>query len=76
MYLKIFIGPVRFYQRYISILKPPSCRFFPSCSQYFIDAMQKFGVMKGAYKGMFRLLKCHPFHPGGYDPVRPVRKDM
>lgn len=69
-FAKIFIFILRIYQRYLSILKPPSCRFFPSCSQYSIEALKKYGVIKGMGMGVYRLLKCHPYHPGGYDPVR------
>ncbi|WP_243116853.1 membrane protein insertion efficiency factor YidD [Heliophilum fasciatum] len=61
--------PIRFYQRYISPLRGPSCRFFPTCSQYAIDALQKYGVVRGTIKAIGRILRCHPFHPGGYDPA-------
>lgn len=47
----------------------PTCRFYPTCSQYSIEAIQKFGVVKGVGLAVIRILKCHPFHPGGYDPV-------
>jgi len=67
---KIFIFLARGYQRYISVLTPPSCRFFPTCSQYAIEAVEKHGSVKGISKAGSRLLRCHPFHPGGYDPVR------
>ncbi|MCW2278280.1 hypothetical protein EDD73_11452 [Heliophilum fasciatum] len=63
------IMPIRFYQRYISPLRGPSCRFFPTCSQYAIDALQKYGVVRGTIKAIGRILRCHPFHPGGYDPA-------
>ncbi|WLV25886.1 membrane protein insertion efficiency factor YidD [Aciduricibacillus chroicocephali] len=65
----IFIGLVRFYQKAISPLKPPSCRFYPTCSSYSITAFQRFGVFKGMYLTIKRILKCHPFHPGGIDLV-------
>lgn len=58
------------YQKGISPLLPRSCRFEPSCSQYASEAIEKFGVPKGTLKAALRLLKCHPFHPGGFDPVR------
>jgi putative membrane protein insertion efficiency factor len=68
---KLFIALIRSYQKYISPLKPNrSCRFYPTCSQYAIDALSRYGVLKGSYLAVRRILKCHPFHPGGYDPVR------
>jgi len=60
---------VRFYQKFLSPLKPPTCRFYPTCSQYALEAIGKYGVWRGGYLTLRRLLKCHPFHPGGYDPV-------
>jgi len=50
-------------------LLPNSCRFYPTCSEYAVQAVEKYGVLKGLYMGIKRVLKCHPFHPGGYDPV-------
>ncbi|HBF3360958.1 TPA: membrane protein insertion efficiency factor YidD [Clostridioides difficile] len=61
---------VRFYQKYISLLKGPTCRFYPTCSQYSIEAFKKYGFVKGMYLMIRRILKCHPFHPGGYDPLK------
>jgi putative membrane protein insertion efficiency factor len=49
---------------------PPSCRFYPTCSAYFIQALEKYGFFKGSFLGVKRLLKCHPLHKGGYDPLR------
>lgn len=66
----IVIGLVRGYQRFISPLFPPTCRFYPTCSTYFIQAVEKYGVIKGGFLGIKRILKCHPFHPGGYDPLK------
>ncbi|MBF0979847.1 MAG: membrane protein insertion efficiency factor YidD [Clostridiales bacterium] len=66
----IVIGLVRFYQIFISPLFPPKCRFYPTCSTYFIQAVEKYGVIKGSFLGIKRILKCHPFHPGGYDPLK------
>ncbi|MEW6095161.1 MAG: membrane protein insertion efficiency factor YidD [bacterium] len=60
---------IRIYQQCISIFFPPTCRFFPSCSHYAYQAITKYGVMKGLQLAIVRFLKCHPFHPGGYDPV-------
>ncbi|GGE48188.1 putative membrane protein insertion efficiency factor [Pullulanibacillus camelliae] len=65
----IAIGLLFIYRKCISPLKPPTCRFYPTCSQYGIEALQRFGFFKGSYLTIVRLLKCHPFHPGGFDPV-------
>ncbi|NMA92793.1 MAG: membrane protein insertion efficiency factor YidD [Firmicutes bacterium] len=65
----IILALLRFYQVLISPLGPPVCRFYPSCSEYFYQAVEKWGVIKGTYLGIRRLLRCHPFHAGGYDPV-------
>ncbi len=71
MYLmsKILIVLIVFYQKYISPLKPATCRFYPSCSDYAIQAIQKHGFYKGIFLAIRRILKCHPYHAGGYDPV-------
>jgi len=71
MYLmsKILIVLIVFYQKYISPLKPATCRFYPSCSDYAIQAIQKHGFYKGIFLAIKRILKCHPYHAGGYDPV-------
>ncbi|WP_085508518.1 membrane protein insertion efficiency factor YidD [Thalassobacillus devorans] len=69
----IFIGLIRFYQKVISPVKPPTCRFYPTCSQYGLEAFQRFGFLKGLYLTIVRIVKCQPFHPGGFDPV-PERK--
>lgn len=60
---------IRFYQLCISPYLKPCCRFTPTCSQYTYEAICKYGVFKGFYLGIRRILKCHPFHKGGYDPV-------
>ncbi|KAF0994042.1 membrane protein insertion efficiency factor YidD [Geobacillus sp. TFV-3] len=60
---------IRFYQRFLSPLKPPTCRFYPTCSNYGIEAVRRFGAIKGGWLTAKRILKCHPFHPGGFDPV-------
>ena len=68
----LMIAPIRIYQRFLSPLKvQPTCRFHPTCSSYAIEAISKHGVFKGSYLAMRRILKCHPFHPGGFDPVPP-----
>jgi len=71
---QIFIGIIRFYQKFISPMTPPTCRFYPTCSHYGLEAFQKHGAFKGFWLTLKRLLKCHPFHPGGFDPV-PDKKD-
>jgi putative membrane protein insertion efficiency factor len=65
----IVLGLIRFYQRFISPLLPPSCRFEPSCSQYGYQAIERYGVLRGGWLALKRIARCHPFHPGGYDPV-------
>lgn len=60
---------VRGYQVGISPWLPPACRFTPSCSQYAIEALRRYGALKGSWLAARRLLRCHPFRPGGYDPV-------
>lgn len=64
----LLVTTVRVYQWTISPLLGPRCRFHPSCSEYFILAVRKYGVFSGAFRGAWRILRCHPFHPGGYDP--------
>ena len=66
---RLIIFLIKLYQRIISPLFPPSCRFYPSCSAYAIEAIGRYGLIKGGLKAILRLAKCHPFHPGGYDPV-------
>ncbi|MFS0690926.1 membrane protein insertion efficiency factor YidD [Sporosarcina sp. 179-K 8C2 HS] len=65
----ILIGIITIYQKIISPLTPPSCRFYPTCSHYGVEAIQKHGALKGAWLTIRRILKCHPFHEGGFDPV-------
>lgn len=66
---KILIFTINIYRKYISPMKPPSCRFYPTCSQYAIQAIEKYGAIKGSFMAFKRILRCHPFHPGGYDPL-------
>jgi hypothetical protein len=67
---KILIAAVKFYQKCISPYKGGSCcRFVPTCSEYAVQALEKYGALKGSLKAVRRLLKCHPFHKGGYDPL-------
>ncbi len=61
---------LRVYQKYLSPLKgAPTCRFYPTCSQYAVEAVTKYGAAKGTWLAVKRVLKCHPYHPGGHDPV-------
>jgi len=66
---KVFVLLIRFYQRVISPMTGPSCRFQPTCSQYGIEALNKYSFPKALYLIVKRILRCHPFHPGGYDPL-------
>lgn len=69
MLKKIMVGIIRFYQIVISPLKPPTCRFYPTCSHYGLESVKRFGALKGGWLTVKRIVKCHPFHPGGFDPV-------
>lgn len=69
MIKKFLVVIIRGYQKFISPLLGNNCRFSPTCSEYFILAVEKYGVIKGGYLGGKRILKCHPFNPGGYDPL-------
>jgi len=68
----VLLGIIRGYRYFISPLFPPSCRFQPTCSQYAIEAIAIYGTIKGSWLGINRILRCHPFDPGGYDPVPPA----
>jgi len=72
----ILIGLIRLYQYLISPMIGPHCRFYPSCSHYAVEAIERHGVAYGGYLAMRRLLRCHPWHPGGVDPVPPERQTM
>jgi putative membrane protein insertion efficiency factor len=63
------LGLVRLYQLLVSPLLPPACRFLPTCSRYSVQAIDRHGVARGVWLSLRRLSRCHPFHPGGYDPV-------
>ena len=67
--VRMLVLPIRFYQRFISPLFPPACRFTPTCSQYAVEALQKHGPLKGLWLAVRRLLRCHPWGGSGYDPV-------
>ena len=70
----LFIGLIKAYQYLISPLLGPSCRFHPTCSHYAIEAISEYGVLKGGYLSVRRIIKCHPLHEGGHDPV-PSRQE-
>lgn len=67
---KILIFLIKFYQKAISPFLGRRCRFYPTCSEYTKQAVEKYGALKGLYLGLIRILKCHPFHKGGYDPLK------
>ena len=68
--MRILLAPIRFYRRFLSGLKPaPTCRFLPTCSEYAIEALERHGPFKGLWLAIRRVGRCHPWHPGGYDPV-------
>ncbi len=66
----VLIAAIRMYQRYISRWTPAVCRFRPTCSDYAAQAIDRYGVLRGGGMAISRLCRCHPFHPGGYDPVK------
>jgi uncharacterized protein len=70
---RLVVLPIRFYQRCISPLLPPTCRFSPTCSQYAVEALLGHGILGGGWLALRRIARCHPFHAGGYDPVPPGR---
>ena len=66
---QILLRVIRFYQRAVSPLFPPRCRYIPTCSEYALQAVEKYGPLRGGFLALWRLLRCNPFHKGGYDPV-------
>ncbi|MGC8958437.1 MAG: membrane protein insertion efficiency factor YidD [Chloroflexia bacterium] len=66
---KVLLFLIRLYQQTVSQVLPPTCRFVPSCSEYGYQAIARYGVLKGGWLALRRIARCHPFHPGGYDPV-------
>ena len=67
---ELVTAALRFYKQWISPMLPSACRFHPTCSEYMREAVERYGVIRGVGLGVRRLLKCHPFHAGGFDPVR------
>ena len=67
---KVVIATLSFYKRFLSPLLPSACRYRPTCSEYMLEAVDKYGVRRGIWMGTLRLFRCHPFHEGGFDPVR------
>jgi putative membrane protein insertion efficiency factor len=67
---KLVIGLLRFYKMCVSPLLPSACRYYPTCSEYMLEAVRRHGAARGVWLGLKRLLRCHPFHEGGFDPVR------
>jgi len=70
MLKKILLKVIRFYRKYISPLKAPCCIYVPTCSEYAIEAIERYGAIKGGFMALKRILRCHPYHKGGYDPVK------
>nr|WP_026051006.1 MULTISPECIES: membrane protein insertion efficiency factor YidD [Clostridium] len=67
---KILLKVIKIYRKYISPLKAPCCIYVPTCSEYAVEAIEKYGAIKGGFMAMKRILRCHPYHKGGYDPVK------
>jgi uncharacterized protein len=67
---KVVVAALSFYKRFLSPFVPAACRYRPTCSEYMLEAVEKYGVRRGVWMGTVRLLRCHPFHQGGFDPVR------
>ncbi|HVX67742.1 MAG TPA: membrane protein insertion efficiency factor YidD [Bryobacteraceae bacterium] len=66
----VVVGLLRAYKTFLSPLLPSACRFYPTCSEYMLQAVERYGAARGVWLGTRRLLRCHPFHEGGFDPVR------
>lgn len=72
---RLLLALIAFYRSAISPHLPPSCRYTPTCSQYAMQAIQEYGALRGGWMAFKRILRCNPFHPGGYDPVPPRHKE-
>lgn len=70
MFKRMIILIINVYQKFISPLKPSCCRFHPTCSEYALQSIEKYGAISGGFMALKRILRCHPFNPGGYDPVK------
>ncbi|KPK42666.1 MAG: membrane protein insertion efficiency factor YidD [Omnitrophica WOR_2 bacterium SM23_29] len=70
MVKKLIIAAIEFYRNFLSVNRLPRCRFYPSCSNYAVEAIEKKGILKGLILSIFRILRCNPFSKGGYDPVK------
>ena len=73
--MKLLLRLILFYRKYLSPLKSTKCPYFPSCSQYGLEAVERFGFVKGGFLMLWRILRCNPFSKGGYDPV-PTKKEI
>jgi len=67
---KFVVLILKFYKKFMSPILPDSCRFYPTCSEYAVTAIEKYGVLKGSIKSIYRVMRCNPFNKGGYDPVK------
>ncbi|MBW7457032.1 membrane protein insertion efficiency factor YidD [Paenibacillus sepulcri] len=73
---RVIKAPIVAYRKFISPLKPPTCRFYPTCSEYALQAIEKHGPLRGSWLAAKRICRCHPFHPGGIDHVPPTREEL
>jgi len=67
---KVVIYIIKLYRKYVSPMSPPSCKYYPTCSMYAIEAIEKYGIFKGGLMAIYRILRCNPLSKGGYDPVK------